>query len=76
MTLEEMEKLATIISTADGGCPHCITRLIDEMHQAFPEFKLTLTKERWSRPLRWDEEANESFPLVKVEQSPVNSEAA
>lgn len=71
MTLEEMQTIARIISMADGGCANCIHRLISEISRAFPEFKLELTDEMWTRPLVFDdgevlEGETESYPIITV----------
>lgn len=71
MTLEEAEKIARLISMADGGCHHCIEHLTKEAGKAFPEFTFAMTSERWSRTPEWaadwdEADAVESFPLVTV----------
>jgi hypothetical protein len=47
MTLEEAEKIAKIISTADGGCSNCVIEMTEEWNKVFPEYKMTCTKEVW-----------------------------
>jgi hypothetical protein len=38
MTLDEANKVATIISQADGGCSHCVEVLRELCEENFPEF--------------------------------------
>lgn len=38
MNLEEAQKIADIISSADGGCPHCVYSLGAQLQREFPEF--------------------------------------
>lgn len=67
MTIEEMQKIAMIISTADNGCSTCVGKLIDEVNKAFPEFELTWSSAEWSRRPEWaddDDEAKESFQVI------------
>lgn len=44
MTMEEAEKLAAIIGTADGGCSTCVEDLARRAAIAFPEFRWTPTR--------------------------------
>ena len=51
VTHDEAVKIAEVIIQVDGGCPHCITELVDCMKVKFPDFDWeTLTEqadERW-----------------------------
>jgi hypothetical protein len=38
MTLDEAQKVASIIATADGGCSNWVCALIRECSQVFPKF--------------------------------------
>ena len=38
MTLEEANKLAGIVGTADGGCEQCVGSLCYLLNESFPEF--------------------------------------
>lgn len=45
MTLQEAEKVARIISEADGGtCSVCVRELIEECKKYFPEFEWKFNK--------------------------------
>lgn len=72
MTVEEMQAIAKIISTADGGCGHCVRALIDEVNAAFPEFRLVMTDGKWRRRPEWadeDDYADQEFAIIAVKQS-------
>ena len=38
MTLEEAQKIADIISTADDGCHSCVSNLAEHLTEEFPGF--------------------------------------
>ena len=38
MTLEEAQKVASVLAQADGGCSHCAMNLAREMENHFPSF--------------------------------------
>ena len=44
MTIQEAEKIARIIVTADGGCRVCVQELASEMQEMFPEFEWIFDK--------------------------------
>lgn len=39
MTIDEARKIATIASTADGGCCYCVDDLRQQLQAVFPEFR-------------------------------------
>lgn len=48
MTNEEAIKVVTVLTYADGGCPSCVSNLIEIVQKVFPEFawdKLSKSKE-------------------------------
>jgi hypothetical protein len=51
MTLEEAQKVARVLETADSRCSCCVRSLARRIGEAFPEF-------RW----RYDEEASRPIP--------------
>lgn len=71
ITIEDAERFARIISTADSGCSCCVGSLVEEANDAFPEFVFKMEKEEWHRPL-WpdaDEDERQSFPVVSVRKA-------
>ncbi|MDP3938242.1 MAG: hypothetical protein Q8R92_08910 [Deltaproteobacteria bacterium] len=38
MTLDEAQKVASIVATADHSCSVCVGNLVDQLNEAFPEF--------------------------------------
>lgn len=38
MTTNEARKIVQIIAKADGGCPHCVSTLIEDFLMQFKEF--------------------------------------
>jgi hypothetical protein len=45
MTYEEAQKLARILSQADGGCPVCVSDLTELVSALFPEFTWSFNNE-------------------------------
>ena len=41
MTLDEARKIAEIAATADGGCHGCVSALVEQLQEDFPEFVWT-----------------------------------
>lgn len=39
MTIQEAESVVKIMLTADGGCPPCVSRLLLQFVEKFPEFE-------------------------------------
>jgi len=39
MTQEEVDKIITILKTADGGCKYCVAELLEKFYKDFPEWK-------------------------------------
>lgn len=72
MTIEDMIKVAKIISTADGGCHHCIDDLIRRIEKEFPQFKLTLMDDYWIEKPEWEPDAEYGipYPIICVEELP------
>ncbi|MBB5985992.1 hypothetical protein [Sphingobium lignivorans] len=60
MTLEEAQKAADIIGTADGGCTTCINRLIKRFEAAFPEFELVRTSEEINEQPEWSDDPDDA----------------
>jgi tryptophanyl-tRNA synthetase len=48
MTKNEIEQIAEIMMTADGGCGHCVSELLEQLEETFPEFKETI-EEVWNK---------------------------
>ena len=38
MTLDEAQMIAKIVGTADGGCPTCVSMLVEHLNREFPQF--------------------------------------
>lgn len=80
MTLEEMQKIARIISMADHGCPSCVGDLIREVNRTFPEFRLEQTGGEWTRRLILDDDSvspyeddYESYAVITVTATDLNA---
>lgn len=78
MTLEEVQKVARIIGTADSGCSVCVGALTRRLQQQFPEFTWsagdTTISEQWDetgKPVGPDDDwqTYESFIPVIVKVS-------
>jgi hypothetical protein len=59
MTLDEAQKIAAIIGTADSGCPVCIGKLVDLCNKSFPDFE-------WSSNFDSDSDDDENDENVSV----------
>ena len=44
MKLEELYRVLSVISNADGGCPICTKELYEQLKNAFPELRKHITK--------------------------------
>ena len=72
MTLDEAQKLADIISTADGGCSDCVGDLIKRLNDSFPTFVFEVTED--DRFVAWPDDMQslpgevlgDRFPIVLV----------
>lgn len=49
MTLEDAQKIAMIVATADGGCPCCVDNLVKQLRPAFPDFRWGINADADSR---------------------------
>ena len=49
MNLEEAQKVADIIATADGQCGSCADTLCFDMNEAFPQYSFVMA-ENWYAP--------------------------
>jgi hypothetical protein len=56
MTLDEARKVAGVVSQADGGCPYCVSQLVESLGEMFPEFD-------------WEMDPEEFIPTVKVKEN-------
>lgn len=45
MTIEEAEKIARLIGSADNGCASCVGNLVKRFNRLFPQFVMTKTRE-------------------------------
>lgn len=67
MTQEEAEKIARIVSTADGGCPTCIARLISRLNGAGLGWTFHRVSGEWTeRPADDLEDDGRSYPLISA----------
>jgi hypothetical protein len=39
LTPEDAQKIAAIAGTADHGCPVCVSDILGQLNQAFPEYR-------------------------------------
>lgn len=39
MNIKEARKIAEVIAQANGGCSYCVSDLIEQLNERFPEFK-------------------------------------
>lgn len=58
MNIEEANRIAGIVGTADGGCVHCVGALVRSLNEDFPEFIWEMKD--WG-------EANERIEVTTVE---------
>jgi hypothetical protein len=51
MTEEEIRKIAKVLETADGGCPHCAAKLATEFNESFPNenYKIIQIEEKYEK---------------------------
>lgn len=63
MTLEEAQKIAEVISLADGGCGTCVKELCEALNQASLGFTWNIRKGYWE---------NYDDPMVVVEPAKEN----
>jgi hypothetical protein len=55
LTKEELIDIISIMQTADGGCSACVTSLLKELLEHFPEFALEIQEAiRASELNTWD----------------------
>jgi len=59
MTLEEAKKVAAIASTADNGCPTCVSALAAKLMKAFPKFN-------WEHIPWYDDQNDGDEETIKV----------
>ena len=71
MTLEEAQKVARIVGTADGGCRSCCNALVDQLNKVSLGFRFTRTDEWHSEQPDWSNDPADAFDngyIVTVEE--------
>jgi hypothetical protein len=71
MTQAEADKIAMIISTADGGCPHCVRDLCDAANGQSLGYVFSMTGAERFVPWPWsdDQTLGDRFPEVVASPS-------
>jgi hypothetical protein len=62
MTIEEAQRIAAIVATADNGCSNCVGALADQLKAAFPEFE-------WEIEPTYPQYDDETFERAPVDGS-------
>lgn len=53
MTPEEAQTIARIAGTADGGCPNCVSDIVERLNKAELGYVWTMTDETYMEPAGW-----------------------
>lgn len=62
ISLSEAQKIACIMESADGGCQHCATSLMEDFIEEFPQFKFEFNEDYY-------ESEDFSTPMFKVAEN-------
>ena len=68
MTLEEAQKVASVLGGADGGCQNCVSGLAGDMEYYFPEYKWTPVQDGpfWEVIVSYSDAGQSSGPPTKA----------
>lgn len=65
MTQQEADKIARVLSTADGGCSNCVVNLCEEINKEKLGFRFGMTGEKRFEQWEGEEEGlGHQFPRV------------
>jgi hypothetical protein len=63
MTIDDAQKIAKIIGTADGGCSNCVGDLVERLSKMFPSFRWIITDEHQMEQPDWSEDPEDTHQV-------------